>query len=111
MVSLDTPDIILNKFLVSCLVSIFITEDVASVLGDCYVCDKPLELDQVGILDWQERLLLCNPNLRKTDSCVSKYQEQYLKINPNTTIMQMMIQFGISRSTVSRRRAKVGSGK
>jgi len=103
----DTQDIISNKFLVSCLISIFITEDVVDLLGDCFICEKPLELDQIGILDWQHRLLLHNPNLRGLDDCVSKYQEYYLKLYPETTVMQMMILFGISRRTVSRRRSVV----
>lgn len=107
MVLLDTPDIILNKFLVSCFISIFVTEDVIDLLGDCVVCNKPIELGQVAILDWQIRVLLHN----HSNKCIAVYQEKYLKTYPDTTNMQMMILFGISLSVAKRRRLGVRNGE
>ena len=104
MVLSDTPDIISDNFLVSCLISIFITEDVINLLGDCYICEQPLELEQIGTLDWQHRLLLHRSSTEYPD-CVVKYQEYYLKLNPEMTPMQIRILFGISKRTESRRRS------
>ena len=103
MVLSDTPDTISTNFLVSCLISIYVTEDVVDLLGDCFMCSKPVELEQVAILDWQHRLLLHNHSME----CIAKYQEYYLRLYPETTHMQMMIMFGISKRTSKRRRAGV----
>lgn len=87
-----------------CLIPIYITIDVVDYLGDCYVCGEPIELGQIGVLDWQRRLLL-HPIERKSEQlCIELYQTQYLIDHPNTTNTQLMIMFGISNSTARRRR-------
>lgn len=100
------PDITSDNFLISCLVSIYVTEDVVDLFDSCFTCGLPVEIGQIGMLDWQHRLLLHSNGLR-IDDCVPRYQEYYLKSNPTTTTMQMMIMFGISRRTVMRRRSMV----
>ena len=105
MVLSDTQDTTSKGFLVSCLISIFVTDDVMDLLGDCHVCGKSLEPNQVAILDWQNKLLLHN----HSTECIAIYQEQYLRDYPDTTNMQMMILFGISLATAKRRRHVVGA--
>ena len=104
MVSLVPLDITSSSFLVSCLVSIYVTEDVVDLFDSCFTCGRPVEIGQIGVWDWQHRLLL-HSSSPHSDDCISKYQEYYLKLYPNTTTMQMMILFGISRRTVMRRRS------
>ncbi len=106
MVTQDTT----SKFLLGCLVSIYITEEVANYLGDCYVCRRPVELGQIGVYDWQ-RVLILHPIVRSQRvDCVSLYQQQYLIDHPGTTNTQLMIMFSISESTAKRRRAGVKNG-
>ncbi len=104
-----TPDIT-SEFLVGCLIPIYITIDVVDYLGDCYMCAEPIELGQIGMMDWQRRLVLHPVERKSRLSCIENYQQQYLRDNPNTTNTQLMIMFGISYSTAKRRRAGVRNG-
>ena len=88
----------------------YITEEVVNYLGDCYVCDKPIEFGQIGMYDWQRKLLVHSMMRAKRINCIVEYQQQYLLDHPNTTITQLMIMFGISESTAKLRRAGVKNG-
>lgn len=100
---------ITSKFLVGCLIPIYITEEVVDYLGDCYMCGLPIELGYVAVFDWQRKLIL-HPTIRSLNvNCINKYQQQYLVDNPNTTNTQLMIMFGISERTAKRRRSKNGN--
>lgn len=98
---------ITSKFLVGCLIPIYITEEVVDYLGDCFICGELLELGNIGVFDWQRKLLL-HPLVRQLKvDCVAKYQKQYLVDNPKTTNTQLMIMFGISERTAKLRRTGV----
>ena len=106
MVLSDTQDTT-SEFLVGCLIPIYITEDVAYYFGVCFVCGEPVEIGQIGMLDWQRKLVL-HPQMRSLSTrCIEEYQQQYLVDNPDTTNMQLMIMFGISERTAKRRRVGV----
>ena len=96
---------ITSKFLVGCLIPIYITEEVVEYLGNCFVCAKPVELGNIAIFDWQRKLVLHPIERKLRIDCVAQYQTQYLVDNPNTTNTQLMIMFGISERTAVRRRS------
>ncbi len=88
------------QVLVGRLVSIYVTEDVVAVFGSCVACSEPIEEHQAVVLDWQAGVLL---HKQANGGCTSRYIENYMHDNPTTTILEILVMFGISRRTAFRR--------
>ena len=87
---------VVTKTVVGILVPILITDDVQDILGDCVTCNNPIPTLQIAILNWKSDDLI-------HFNCVPRYIEKYLASNPDTTILELQVIFGISRATAYRR--------
>ncbi len=87
---------------ISRLVSVSLTPACEYVSLVCSACGAEVNLDQTIVLDWHDNALVHSV-------CIPLYIEQFIQVRPELTIAELMVIFGASRRTVTRRRRGVHS--
>ena len=91
---------VVEALVVSRLVPAVITTDIQDILGSCPSCGNMIEVNQAVVLDWQAEVLI-----HKYDklNCLSRYIENYLRVNKIKDVEEVRALFGLSVRTAWRR--------
>ncbi len=87
------------------LVPIVVDDNAILLLGDCAACGEMLDVGTVALLDWMDTVVIHKRN--NGNSCIKLYIQQYIIANPNLSIIDTMLTFGVSRPTVMRCRRRI----